>query len=229
MPVLLTLAVLVVVLVVIALLYLTFVPIVATVRSVPKRASAEVSWGVVGARFRQEDGERLLEVCFPGIAVPLPVPGEKEIGTGQEKRSMETEVEGTTTAAPASGPAARPMATLDRALRVLGLLLRLRPAVQRVAIAALRQTRARFRLDLAVGTGDAATTGETVGLLMALRGALAAQPWLCLNATPVFNGPFLDWDARGEVRVRSPIRVLIPVLRLAIRPEVRALVREARQ
>jgi len=39
----------------------------------------------------------------------------------------------------------------------------------------------------------------------------------------------LEWDAKGEVRVRSPIRVLVPALLLALRPEVRALVREARR
>lgn len=237
MPVLLTFAVLVVVLVVVALLYLTFVPIVVTARSVPKQAAAEVTWGLVGARFRQEDGQRRLEVCLPGFAIPLPVPGEKKKEKEKEKEkepvegALEPAMSGAHAVAPAPAkePADHPMAVLGRALRVLGLLLQVRQAVQRLMIAALRQTRLRLRLDLAIGTGDAATTGETVGLLMALRGALAAQPWFRLNATPVFNGPFLDWDAAGEVRVRSPIRVLLPALRLAIRPEVRALAREVRR
>ncbi len=222
MPVLLTLTVLVVVLIVIALLYLTFVPIVATVQSVPKRAAAELRWGLLGARFKEEDGQRRLEVCLPGLSIPLPVPRE------EAKEPAEDSV-GSAAPASAKEPGARPMATLGRGLRVLGQVLTIRPAVQRLMIAALRQTRLRLRLDLAIGTGDAAITGETVGLLMALRGALAAQPWFRLNAIPVFNGPYLDWDAAGEVQVRSPIRVLIPALRLAIRPEIRAIVREARQ
>ncbi|HOT95160.1 MAG TPA: DUF2953 domain-containing protein [Methanoregulaceae archaeon] len=222
MPVLLTLAVLFLVLLLVALLYLALVPIVATVRSVPRRASAEVTWGLIGARFRQEDGQRRLEVCLPCIAIPLPVPGEEE----GEKVGSDT---GPAAGAPPEEQAGRPEADLGRALRVLGLLFRVRPAVQRLVIAALRQTRLRLCLDLAVGTGDAGTTGETVGLLMALRGALSAQPWFCLNATPVFDGPCLEWDAKGEVRVRSPIRVLVPALLLALRPEVRALVREARR
>lgn len=217
MPVLLTLAIIVVVLVVLVLLYLTFVPIVATVRAGACETVAELAWGLVGLRFRVEGGCRRLELRLLGLPIRLRMPGPA------------APVPGAPGEAPSAAPAPRPPnEALGRALEMVGLVLGAWPDLQRLLIAVLRETRLRLRLDLVLGTGDAPTTGETFGALMALRGVLSAQPWFVLNATPVFDGPYFDWDADGEVRVRSPIRVMLPALRLFLRPEVRALVRRAR-
>jgi hypothetical protein len=215
MPLLLTLAIIVVVLVVLVLLYLTFVPIVASFRAAACLTVAEIVWGLIGLRFRLEPGrDQRLELLLFGRSIRrLPLPQQAA------------------PAAPREAPAApaRPVTeTIGRVLETVGLVLRVWPDVQRLLVAALRETRLRVRLGLVLGTGDAATTGETFGALMALRGVASAQPWFSLNATPVFDGPVFDWDADGEARVRSPIRVMVPALRLFLHPEIRALVRRAR-
>ena len=103
-------------------------------------------------------------------------------------------------------------------------MLGAQPEILRFLIAVVRETRIRLRLALVFGTGDAATTGETFGALMALRGAASAQPWFALEATPVFDGPVFDWHAEGEARIRSPIRMILPGLRLFL--QVRAMVQQ---
>ncbi len=216
MPVLLTLAIIVVVLVILILLYLTFVPLVATVRAGACETVAELAWGLVGLHLRLEGGCQRLELRLLGLRFRLPLP----------KRAAPTA--GAPAEAPDEVPSQPATETLGRVLETIGLVLRAWPDLQRLIVATLRETRIRLRLDLVFGTGDAATTGETFGALMALRGVLAAQPWFALNATPVFNGPVFGWDADGEIRVRSPIRVMLPALRLFLRPEIRAIVREAR-
>ena len=219
MPLLLTLAIIVVVLVVLILLYLTFVPIVASFRAAACLTVAELAWGLIGLRFRLEPGiDQRLDLLLLGRPVrrlPLPKRGAQAAEAPGE--------------APAAEAPARPVnETIGRVLELIGLVLRIRPDVQRLLVAVVHETRLRLRLGLVFGTGDAPTTGETFGALMALRGILSAQPWFSLNATPVFDGPVFDWDANGEARVRSPIRVMVPALRLFLRPEVRALVRRAR-
>ncbi len=219
MPLLLTVAIVVVVLVVLALLYLTFVPIVASFRAAACLTVAELAWGLVGLRFRLERGSgRYLELLLAGRPVrriPLAEGEEPAPEAPQEERAPEEEVP------PETG-------TPGRWLEGVRLVLRTWPDLQRLLVAVLRETRLRIRLGIVLGTGDAATTGEAFGALMALRGIASAQPWFLLDATPVFDGPCFDWDADGEARVRSPIRVMLPALRLALRPEIRELVRGAR-
>jgi len=217
MPLLLTLAIIIVVLVVLVLLYLTFVPIVALFRATACLTVAELAWGVIGLRFRLEPGsDQRLDLLLLGRPVRrLPLPTQAPAAVPPE--------------APVPPAPARPVnEAIGRMLEGLGLVLRVWPDIQRVFVATLRETRLRIRLGLVFGTGDAATTGETFGALMAVQGIASAQPWLSLNATPVFDGPVFDWSANGEVRVRSPIRVMVPALRLFLHPEVRALIREAR-
>ncbi|MEN6341703.1 MAG: DUF2953 domain-containing protein [Methanospirillum sp.] len=219
MPLLLTLAIIVVVLVVLVLLYLTFVPIVALFRATACLTVAELAWGIIGLRFRLEPGiDQRLDLLLLGRPVRrLPLP---------KREAQAPEVPGE--APPAEAPARSVNETIGHFLELVGFVLRIRPDVQRLLIAVVHETRLRLRLGLVFGTGDAPTTGETFGALMAVRGILSAQPWLSLNATPVFDGPVFDWDANGEASVRSPIRVMVPALRLFLRPEVRALVRRAR-
>lgn len=217
MPLLLNFAIVVVVLVVLILLYLTFVPIVASFSAAACLTVAELAWGLIGLRFRLEPGSaRRLDLLLLGRPIrQLPIP---------ERAAPAPE------APPEARPPKAPPATetLGRVLEGIGLVLRAWPDLQRLLVAVLRETRIRVRFGLVLGTGDAATTGETFGALMALRGIASAQPWFRLDATPVFDGPYFDWDGDGEVRVRSPIRVMLPALRLFLRPEVRALVRGAR-
>ncbi len=219
MPLLLTLAIIVVVLVVLILLYLTFVPIVASFRAAACLTVAELAWGLIGLRFRLEPGidQRLDLLLFGRPVRRLPLP--KRAAPAAEAPAE----------APVEGAPARPVIeTIGRLLEMVGLVLGAWSDIQRLVVATLRETRLRVRLGLILGTGDAATTGETFGALMALRGIASAQPWFILNATPIFDGPVFDWDADGEARIRSPIRVMVPALRLFLRPEVRALVRRAR-
>ena len=219
MPLLLTLAIIVVVLVVLILLYLTFVPIVASFRAAACLTVAELAWGLIGLRFRLEPGiDQRLDLLLLGRPVRrLPLP--KRAAPAAEAPAE----------APVEGAPARPVTeTIGRMLEIVGIVLRVWPDLQRLFVATLRETRLRLRLGLVFGTGDAATTGETFGTLMAIRGFTSAQPWLSLNATPVFDGPIFDWNADGEARVRSPIRVMIPAIRLFLRPEVRSLVRRVR-
>lgn len=219
MPLLLTLAIIVVVVVVLVLLYLTFVPIVAQFRAAACLTVAELVWGLVGIRLRIEPGSpEQIELLLLGRPVRLRVP-----------RGAPAEAPAEPPAPPPAGPPGQPpVQTLKKVLDGIGLALRVWPDLQRLLVATIHETRLRLRFGLVFGTGDAITTGETFGALMALRGAASAQPWLHLDATPVFDGPVFDWNADGEARVRSPIRVMVPALRLALRPEVRALVREAR-
>ncbi len=219
MPLLLTLAIIVVVLVVLILLYLTFVPIVASFRAAACLTVAELAWGLIGLRFRLEPGiDQRLDLLLLGRPVRrLPLP---------KRGPQAAEAPGEAPAVEAPGPSVNE--TIGRVLELVGFVLRIRPDVQRLLVAVVHETRLRLRLGLVFGTGDAPTTGETFGALMAVRGILSAQPWFSLNATPVFDGPVFDWDANGDVRVRSPIRVIVPALRLFLRPEVRALVRRAR-
>ena len=216
MPLLLTLAIIVVVLVVLILLYLTFVPIVASFRAAACLTVAELAWGLFGLRFRLEpQGGRRLEFLLLGLPIRLPLP-ERAPRTAPEE-------------APAKEVPTRPASeAIGRGLEMLGIVLRVLPDLQRLFVAIVRETRLRLRLRLVFGTGDAATTGETFGTLMAARGIASAQPWLSLDATPVFDGPIFDWNADGEARVRSPIRVMVPAIRLFLRPEVRSLVRGVR-
>ncbi|MEN6518525.1 MAG: DUF2953 domain-containing protein [Methanospirillum sp.] len=216
MPLLLTLAIIVVVLVVLILLYLTFVPIVASFRAAACLTVAELAWGLIGLRFRLEPGRgSRLDLLLLGLPIRLP-----------QRAAPVAEAPGEAPAAEAPG---RPVnETIGRLLELVGLVLRIRPDIQRLLVAVVHETRLRLRLGLVFGTGDAPTTGETFGALMAVRGILSAQPWFSLNATPVFDGPVFDWDANGEARVRSPIRVMVPALRLFLRPEVRSLVRRTR-
>ncbi len=213
MPLLLNLAIVVVVLVVLVLLYLTFVPIVASFSAAACLTVAELAWGLVGLRFRLEPGGQRLELLLVGLPIRLPLP---RLAARPPERPAE---------APAPVAPARPG---PRMLELVMLSLRVWPDVQRVLVAVIRETRLRIRLGLVFGTGDAATTGETFGALMALRGIAYGQPWFRLDATPVFDGPCFDWDADGEARVRSPIRVMVPALRLFLHPEIRAAVRGAR-
>lgn len=219
MPLLLTFAILVVVMVVLVLLYLTFVPIVASFRTAACLTVAELGWGLIGIRFRREPGiDQRLDLLLLGRPIrrfSLPTAGAQAPERAEEPRPAETRT--------------RPVnEAIGRLLELVGFILRLRPDVERLLVAVVRETRLRLRLGLVFGTGDAPTTGETFGALMAVRGILSAQPWFSLSATPVFDGPVFDWDANGEARVRSPIRVMVPALRLVLRPEVRALVRRAR-
>ena len=219
MPLLLNLAIVVLVLVVLALLYLTFVPIVASFSAAACLTVAELAWGLVGLRFRSEPGSgRHLELLFAGRPVrqvPL-TPGEEPAPEAPREDGAQEEEARTEPGTPGR--------LCDGVRLVLGAW----PDIQRLLVAVLRETRLRIRLGIVLGTGDAATTGEAFGALMALRGIASAQPWFRLDATPVFDGPCFDWDADGEARVRSPIRVMLPALRLALRPEVREIVRGAR-
>ncbi|NLX50406.1 MAG: DUF2953 domain-containing protein [Methanospirillum sp.] len=218
MPLLETLAIGVAILAVLALLYLTFVPVVASVSARKRLTTAELAWGLLGARLRLEPGGgQRLELLVLGLPIRVPVPGREPPGTGAPAEVPPPEPEEGT-------PALRAGRVLERA----GDLFVAWPAIQRLLVAVLRETRLRVRLGLVFGTGDAATTGQAFGVLMALRGITAAQPWLAIEATPIFDGPAFSWDADGEVRVRSPLRVMVPAARLLLRPEVRALVREAR-
>ncbi len=210
MPLLLTLAIIVVVLVVLVLLYLTFVPIVASVQAAACLTIAELAWGIVVMRARLDLVQRTqrLELRIAGLTVWQHAPEE---GGGEGRRCPQ-----------GGGPfpcgpgADRPSGDRSHAPRPTG-----DPAA---SVAVLRETRIRLRLGLVFGTGDAATTGEIFGALMALRGAVSAQPWLTLEATPVFDGPVFDWNAEGEARLRSPIRMILPSLRLFLR--VRAIVQQ---
>lgn len=219
MPLLLNLAIVVVVLVVLILLYLTFVPIVASFSAAACLTVAELAWGLIGLRFRLEPGSgRRLDLLLLGRPIrQLPIPERAAPAPEAPPEARAPEV-----------PPRPATETLGRVLEGVGLVLRAWPDLQRLLVAVLRETRLRVRLGLVLGTGDAGTTGETFGALMALRGIASAQPWFRLDATPVFDGPYFDWDADGEARVRSPIRVMLPALRLFLRPEVRALVRGAR-
>lgn len=218
MPLLLTLAIIVVVLVVLVLLYLIFVPIVASFRAAACLTVAELAWGLVALRFRLEPGcENRLELLLLGLPIRLPLPKRAAPAAIPPGEAPATEA-----------PPRSVTETLGRVLEGVGLVLQAWPDLQRLLVAVLRETRLRVRLGLVLGTGDAATTGETFGALMALRGIASAQPWFSLSATPVFDGPVFDWDADGEARVRSPIRVMVPAVRLFLRPEVRALARRAR-
>ena len=208
MPLLLTLAIIVVVLVVLVLCYLTFVPIVTSFRAAACLTTAELAWGLVVMRAHLDlvQGTQRLEVRIAGVSVWHPAP----------KKAAAEVVAAHKEEAPA--PAAQAL-TLRQAVAVL---LRAQPEILRLLIAVVRETRIRLRLGLVFGTGDAATTGEIFGALMALRGAVSAQPWFALEATPVFDGPVLDWHAEGEARLRSPIRMILPSVRLLLR--VRAIV-----
>lgn len=199
MPLLVTLAIIVLVLVVLVLLYLTFVPIVASFRAAACLIVAELVWGLVGLRVRADlaEGIQRIELRFAGIPIRLPPP----------KRAAK--------APEAAVEEAVPQAVRVRTIReAVAVLFEGLPDLLRLLAAVLRETRVRLRLGLVFGTGDAATTGETFGALMALRGAASAQPWFILEATPVFDGPAFDWHAEGEARLRSPIRVLLPTARL---------------
>jgi hypothetical protein len=218
MSVLLTFVTIVVVLFVLILLYLTFVPIVATIRADACETSAELVWGIIGLRFLMEGARRRLELRLFGLPIRLPFPKKAEPGPE-------------TTGEPSAGEERRAPATrtAGQGLEVMGILLRAWPDIQRLLVAVLRETRVRLRLGLVFGSGDAAATGEAFGTLMAIRGALSAQPWLRLTATPVFDGPTFEWVADGEVRVRSPIRVMLPAFRLFLRPEIRHLMTGGRR
>jgi hypothetical protein len=210
MPLLLTLAIIVVVLVVLFLLYLTFVPIVASVQAATCLTIAELAWGLVVLRVRLDlvQGTQRLDLLIAGLTV-WHTPPKKAV----EKIEAALKEE-------APSPAARALTVRQAA----AVFLRAQPEILRLLIAVVRETRIRLRLGLVFGTGDAATTGETFGALMALRGAVSAQPWLTLEATPVFDGPVFDWHADGEARLRSPIRMILPSLRLFLR--VRAIVQQ---
>lgn len=210
MPLLLTLAIIVVVLVVLVLFYLTFVPIVASVQAATSMIIAELAWGLVVVRVLLDVSNRTqrLELRIAGLTV-WHAPPKKAV----EKVEAALEEEGPT-------PASRAL-TVSQAVAVM---LRAQPEIIRLLIAVVRESRIRLRLALIFGTGDAATTGETFGALMALRGAMSAQPWFTMEATPVFDGPVFDWDAAGEARIRSPIRVILPSLRLFLR--VRTIVKQ---
>jgi hypothetical protein len=208
MPLLLTLAIIVVVLVVLVLLYLTFVPIIASVQAATCLTTAELAWGFVVIRVLLDfiQGTQRLELRIAGLLVwhSLPEKAVEEVAAALKEE--------------APTPAARAL-TVRQATAVL---LRAQPEILKLLIAVVRETRIRLRLGLVFGTGDAATTGETFGALMALRGAVSAQPWLAIEATPVFDGPVFDWHAEGEARLRSPIRMILPSVRLFLR--VRAIV-----
>jgi hypothetical protein len=209
MPLLVTLAIIVLVLVVLVLLYLTFVPIVASFRAAACLIVAELIWGLVGLRVLADPAEGIqrVELRLAGIPIQLPPP----------KRAAEAPV--------AAVEEALPEAVRARTIReAVAVLFEGLPDILRLLAAVLRETRVRLRLALVFGTGDAATTGETFGALMALRGAASAQPWFTLEATPVFDGPIFDWHAEGEARIRSPIRVLLPTARLFFR--VRKVLKE---
>jgi hypothetical protein len=210
MPLLLTLAIIVVALVVLVLLYLTFVPIVASFSAAACLVVAELVWGFVGLRARVDPtgGIGRLEIRIAGLPIALPRPKRAVLKSPAEVVSK----------------AVAPEARVRTVLEAAEVLLRALPEIMRLLVAVLRETRLRLRLRLIFGTGDAATTGETFGALMALRGAVSGQPWLSLTATPVFDGPVFDWHAAGEARIRSPIRVLLPSLRLFLR--VRSLMQE---
>jgi hypothetical protein len=208
MPLLLTLAIVVAVLVLLFLLYLTFVPIVASVQAATRLSVAELAWGLVVMLVRLDmvQGTQRLEVRIAGLTVWHTSPkkaAEKVAAVPREE---------------APSPGARALTVRQAVAVVLGA----QPEILRFLIAVVRETRIRLRLALVFGTGDAATTGETFGALMALRGAASAQPWFALEATPVFDGPVFDWHAEGEARIRSPIRMILPGLRLFL--QVRAMV-----
>ena len=208
MPLLLTLAIIVVVLVVLVLFYLTFVPIVASFRAAACLTIAELAWGLVVMRAHLDLVQRTqrLEVRIAGLTVWHSAPKK---AAAKVAAALKEE---------APTPAARAL-TVRQATAVM---LRAQPEILRLLIAVVRETRIRLRLGLVFGTGDAATTGETFGALMALRGAVSAQPWIAIEATPVFDGPVFDWHAEGEARLRSPIRMILPSVRLFLR--VRAIV-----
>ncbi len=206
---LLTLAIIVVALIVIVLLYLTFVPIVASLRGAACLIVAELVWGIVGLRVRMDTVQRTqrLDLRVAGLQVWRSTPRK-----AVEKVAAAVEEE-------APPPAARARTVREAIVVLMGA----QPEILRLLVAVLREMRVRLRLGIIFGTGDAATTGETFGALMAVRGAASAQPWLTLEATPVFDGPAFDWHAEGEARIRSPIRVLLPTARLFLR--VRSLMR----
>ena len=210
MPLLLTLAIIVVALVILVLLYLTFVPIVASFSAAACLIVAELVWGLIGLRARIDPTEGIgrLEIRIAGLPITVPRPKRAVLQPPREVVSK----------------AIAPEAQVKTVLEAAGVLLRALPEIMRFLVAVLRQTGVRLRLGLIFGTGDAATTGETFGALMALRGAVSGQPWLSLAVTPVFDGPVFDWHAAGEARIRSPIRVLVPGLRLFLR--VRSLMQE---
>jgi hypothetical protein len=210
MPLLLTLAIIVVVLVVLILLYLTFVPIVASFRASACLTVAELAWGIVVMVLRLDlvEGTQRLELRIAGLPVwhTPPKKAAAEIAAALKEE--------------APSPAARALTVRQAA----AVLLRAQPEILRLLIAVVRETRIRLRLGLIFGTGDAATTGETFGALMALRGAVSGQPWFALDATPAFDGPVFDWHADGEARIRSPIRAMVPSIRLFLR--VQAIVQQ---
>jgi hypothetical protein len=210
MPLLLTLAIIVVVLVVLLLLYLTFVPIVASVQAATRLTIAELAWGLVVMLVRLDlvQGTQRLEVRIAGLTVwhtPPKKAAEKVAAAPKEE---------------APSPVTRALTVQQVAAVMLGA----QPEILGLLIAVVRESRIRLRLGLIFGTGDAASTGETFGALMALRGAASVQPWFSLEATPVFDGPVFDWHAEGEARIRSPIRMILPSLRLFLR--VRAIMQQ---
>ncbi len=99
------------------------------------------------------------------------------------------------------------------------------PAVMRRGFAVLGELLRRVRirrveLDLSVGTDDPAATGELVGYVAPVVALANALPRTRVSLRPDFGGPAFAGAGLGEIRV-VPIRLVAPVLGLAVSPEVR--------